>query len=412
MKVELPLTEPQENFVFSESKYPAIVGGLGSGKSKGGTMRLVIKMLSDPGSNGAYYMPTYDLIKLRAMPGIEQDLEQLGIGYSLNKSDYSIQMHGYGNIILRSYDRPERIIAYETAHSIVDEIDTLAKDKAALVWRKVTERNRQKRSTVNTIGAVTTPDQGFNGFVYSKWGKNLQPGYELIKAPTASNPYLPDDYIEQIRSNYDPILAELYINGEFVSLNKNKVYHFFNRSQHHTNRVITDKDKFLHVGLDFNIGGTCATMWIIEDNKPVAVDEFSSHDTYDFINNLNKYEGKTIIVYPDASGRSGSTNATLSDIGLIEQAGYQVDAPQANPAVRDRINAVNALLSHDRILINTDKCENLTHAMETQGYTVKGDPEKYDQHPAIDDWLDASGYFLNRKYPVSKPAINLDIRFQ
>ena len=411
MRVELPLTEPQEDFVFSDSKYPAIVGGLGSGKSKGGTMRLVIKMLSDPGSNGAYYMPTYDLIKLRAMPGIEQDLEQLGIGYSLNKSDYSIQMHGYGNIILRSYDRPERIIAYETAHSIVDEIDTLPKDKAALVWRKVTERNRQKRSIINTIGAVTTPDQGFNGFVYSKWGKNPQQGYELIKAPTASNPYLPDDYIDQIRSNYDPILAELYINGEFVSLNKNKVYHFFNRSQHHTSRVITDQDKFLHVGLDFNIGGTCATVWVIQDNKPIAVDEFTSHDTYDFINNLNKYTGKQIVVYPDASGRSGSTNATLSDIGLIEQAGYQVDAPAANPAVRDRINAFNALLSHNRILINTDKCPNLTHAMETQGYTVKGDPEKYNQHPAIDDWLDASGYFINRKYPVLKPAMDLGIRF-
>jgi hypothetical protein len=411
VRVELPLTEPQEDFVFSDSKYPAIVGGLGSGKSKGGTMRLVIKMLSDPGSNGAYYMPTYDLIKLRAMPGIEQDLEQLGIGYSLNKSDYSIQMHGYGNIILRSYDRPERIIAYETAHSIVDEIDTLPKDKAALVWRKVTERNRQKRSTINTIGAVTTPDQGFNGFVYSKWGKNPQQGYELIKAPTASNPYLPDDYIDQIRSNYDPILAELYINGEFVSLNKNKVYHFFNRSQHHTSRAITDQDKFLHVGLDFNIGGTCATVWVIQDNKPIAVDEFTSHDTYDFINNLNKYAGKQIVAYPDASGRSGSTNATLSDIGLIEQAGYQVDAPAANPAVRDRINAFNALLSHNRILINTDKCPNLTHAMETQGYTVKGEPEKYNQHPAIDDWLDASGYFINRKYPVLKPAMNLGIRF-
>lgn len=411
MRVELPLTEPQETFVFSESKYPAIVGGLGSGKSKGGTMRLVLKMLIDPGANGAYYMPTYDLIKLRAMPGIEQDLEQLGIGYSLNKSDYAVQLHGYGNIILRSYDRPERIIAYETAHSIVDEIDTLPKDKAALVWRKITERNRQKRSTVNTIGAVTTPDQGFNGFVYSKWGKNAQPGYELIKAATHTNPYLPDDYIEQIRSNYDPILAELYLNGEFVSLNENKVYHFFKRSQHHTNRVITDSDKFLYVGLDFNIGGTCATIWVIDDNKPIAVDEFSSHDTYDFINNLNKYEGKTVIVYPDASGRSGSTNATLSDIGLIENAGYQVDAPAANPAVRDRINAVNALLSHDRILINTDKCENLTHAMETQGYTAKGDPEKYDQHPAVDDWMDASGYFINRKWPVRKPAINLDIRF-
>jgi len=410
-EIEVALTKPQRRFISTKSKYPAIIGGLGSGKSKGGTMRLTLKLLSDPGANGAYYMPTYDLIKLRAIPGIEQDLEQLGIGFSLNKSDYTIQMHGYGNIIFRSYDRPERIIAYETAHSIVDEIDTLPKDKAALVWRKITERNRQKRSTVNTIGAVTTPDQGFNGFVYSKWGKNAQAGYELIKAPTHTNPYLPDDYIEQIRSNYDPILAELYLNGEFVSLNENKVYHFFKRSQHHTNRVITDSDKFLYVGLDFNIGGTCATIWVIDDNKPIAVDEFSSHDTYDFINNLNKYKGKKVIVYPDASGRSGSTNATLSDIGLIENAGYQVDAPAANPAVRDRINAVNALLSHDRILINTDKCENLTHAMETQGYTAKGDPEKYDQHPSVDDWMDASGYFINRKWPVRKPAIDLNIRF-
>ena len=410
--VQVKLTKPQRTFVSSKSKYPAIIGGLGSGKSKGGTMRLVLKLLNDVGANGAYYMPTYDLIKLRAIVGIEQDLQQLGVQYTLNKSDYTIYMHGYGSIILRSYDRPERIIAYEAAHSIVDEIDTLPKNKAAVVWRKITERNRQNRKGINTIGAVTTPDQGYNGFVYSKWGKNPQQGYELIKAPTASNPYLPDDYIDQIKSNYDPILAQMYLEGDFVSLSESKVYHFFNRSQHHTNRVILDSDKFLYIGLDFNIGGTCATVWVIDDNKPIAVDEFSSHDTYDFINNLNQYKGKKVIIFPDASGRSGSTNATLSDIGLIENAGYSVDAPLANPAVRDRINAFNSLLSHDRIQINTDKCENLTHALETQGYTVKGEPEKYNEHPAIDDWVDASGYFINRKWPVRKPAIDLNIRFK
>ena len=410
--VQVKLTKPQRTFVSSKSKYPAIIGGLGSGKSKGGTMRLVLKLLNDVGANGAYYMPTYDLIKLRAIVGIEQDLQQLGVQYTLNKSDYTIYMHGYGSIILRSYDRPERIIAYEAAHSIVDEIDTLPKNKAAVVWRKITERNRQNRKGINTIGAVTTPDQGYNGFVYSKWGKNPQQGYELIKAPTASNPYLPDDYIDQIKSNYDPILAQMYLEGDFVSLSESKVYHFFNRSQHHTNRVILDSDKFLYIGLDFNIGGTCATVWVIDDNKPIAVDEFSSHDTYDFISNLNQYKGKKVIIFPDASGRSGSTNATLSDIGLIENAGYSVDAPLANPAVRDRINAFNSLLSHDRIQINTDKCENLTHALETQGYTVKGEPEKYNEHPAIDDWVDASGYFINRKWPVRKPAIDLNIRFK
>ena len=412
MKIEIALTEPQEDFILTENPFPAIVGGLGSGKSKGGTMRLVMLLLSDAGANGAYYMPTYDLLKLRAIVGLEEDLDQLGVSYTINKSDYMISLHGYGHIILRSYDRPERIVAYEVAHSIVDELDTLPKDKASLVWRKITERNRQKRDKINTIGVVTTPDQGYNGFVYSKWGKNPQPGYEIIKASTHSNPYLPLDYIEQIRANYDPVMAEMYINGDFVNLNANKVYHFFSRDKHHTSRMITEDDKFLYIGLDFNIGGTCATVWLIENNNPIAVDEFSSHDTYDFINNLNKYKGKTVIVFPDASGRSGSTNATLSDIGLIENAGYSVDAPPANPAVRDRVNAMNALLSHDRIQVNTDKCPNLTHAMETQGYDKKGDPEKYDKHPAIDDWVDGSGYFINRKWPVRKPAVDLNIRFK
>ena len=150
MKIDVPLTGPQEQFVFSDAKAPAIVGGLGSGKSQAGITRLILLMLSDKGANGAYYMPTYDLLKLRAMPGVEDFLLRLNLPFSVNKSDYMISIKGYGDIIFRSYDKPERIIAYETAHSIVDELDTIAKDKAALVWRKITERNRQKRKCKNT----------------------------------------------------------------------------------------------------------------------------------------------------------------------------------------------------------------------------------------------------------------------
>ena len=401
MKVEIDLLPSQLDFVTSKEPNPAIIGGIGSGKSRAGIERILNKMLSDPGSNGAYYMPTYDLIDLRAMPGTEDALDFLKIRYSTNKSKYFININGYGKLVFRSYDKPERIIAYEVAHSICDELDTLKKDKAAKVWRKISERNRQKRKGVNTIGLVTTPDQGVNGFVYQKWVKQCKEGYVLYKASTYDNHYLPDGFIQQILDLYDPILAELYLNGGFVSLNQNKVYHFFDRKKHHTNRVIEDKDTVLHIGLDFNIGGCCAAVFIIEDNNPVAVDEFVSYDTRDFINNLTRYKGKKVIIYPDATGSSGRTNASESDIGMIKQEGYQVSCHKTNPAVRDRINAYNGLLSHDRIMINTDKCQELTSALESQGYTDKGEPEKWDEHPSIDDWLDSSGYFIAFKYPVN-----------
>ncbi len=409
---QIPLTDPQHVFVTTDEPRPALCGGLGSGKSRGGTMRLLYKMSQSPGCSGAYYMPTYDLLRLRAIPGIEEDLNMMGLSYSHNKSEYSISIEGLGKIIFRSYDNPNRIIAYEVAHSICDELDTLPKDKAAEVWRKINERNRERINGQNTIGLVTTPDQGYSGFAYEKWVSKRQDGYLLIKAPTYSNPFLPEDYVEQIRKNYDPKLAEMYIEGDFVSLSDNKVYHYFDRRKHHSNRELTPDDKVIYVSIDFNVGGCCAVVSVIDSGWPVAVDEFVSNDTYDFVNNLaSRYPGRKIMVYPDATGRKSSTNANRSDIDIIEQAGYTVDAPAANPAIKDRINSVNKLLSHGQVKVNTNKCQYLTNALELQGYDKKGMPEKFDEHPAVDDWTDNFGYFIHRRYPIDRPVASIDVRF-
>ncbi|MGB1297271.1 MAG: terminase large subunit domain-containing protein [Psychrobium sp.] len=404
MQIELALTKPQKIFAKTDSPYPAIVGGLGSGKSEGGLARMLLLMVenyihtSKP-VNTLITFPTYDLCKLRGMAGIQELLDRSGIPYKSNSSNYSVDIWGIGTMLFRSYDRPERIVAFEVAHSLCDELDTLPREKADLVWRKVSERTRAESYRPNSVGVVTTPDQGIHGFVYDKWVKKKQIGYELIKAPTHSNPFLPDGYIDQIRANYDPILADMYIEGEFVSLSDKKVYHFFDRKKHHTDRVIEQGDR-LHIGLDFNIGGTCAVVFVIENNNPIAVDEFVSHDTRDFTHNLTKYNGYDLTVYPDASGGSNTTNASASDIEIIRSAGFAVDSPNKNPFVRDRINATNALLAHDRIKVNCDKCPEYAHALETQGYTDKGEPEKFNKHPAIDDWNDGAGYFIHRRFPI------------
>jgi len=411
--VNIDLLPAQGEFCMSEHPYPAISGGLGSGKTAAATMRIISKMVSDVGINCLIGMPTYDLLKLRAMPGVEDDLQRIGFDYRVNKSDYYIEISGYGKIYFRSYDRPERWVAFEVAHTILDELDTLKVHDAELVWRKATERTRQKckNDALNTIGVVTTPDMGVNGFVCKKWGGNdnaaLKDGYHLIFADTRDNFHNPKGYYEQIMSNYDPLLAEMYTQGKFVSLTRNKVYHYFSRERHHSERVITDADKVLHVSIDFNVGGCCSNAFIIENNEPVAVDEFTSHDTADFINNLNdRYDGKKVIVYPDASGGNSATNASASDIGMITNAGFQKDCPKKNPFIRDRVNSVNGLLAKNKLKVNTDKCPMLTLALESQGYDDKtGDPEKFHQHPAIDDWVDGTGYFINRKWPVLKPVV-------
>ena len=43
LKINLDLTEPQMRFAYSTAKYPAMVGGLGSGKNKAGIIRLLLR---------------------------------------------------------------------------------------------------------------------------------------------------------------------------------------------------------------------------------------------------------------------------------------------------------------------------------------------------------------------------------
>ena len=120
--------------------------------------------------------------------------------------------NGVCEIIFRSMDNYTRIIGYETHHAILDEIDTIPKDKAMEVWVRVLARNRKKfmkpngERGDNTVGITTTPE-GFN-FVYNMWVKVHadNPDYELIRGRTTDNHHLHPDYVPTLRATYPPQL--------------------------------------------------------------------------------------------------------------------------------------------------------------------------------------------------------------
>src|SRR5690606_8509967 len=136
-------------------------------------------------------------------------------------------------------DTPERIVGYEVADSLVDELDTLRPDQAREVWNKIISRNRQKKpdGSLNTVGVATTPE-GF-GFVYERWKKGPAPGYRLIKATTYSNTRnLPPGYIDSLKSSYPPALLAAYLDGEFVNLTAGSVYPEYDRNLNASSETI------------------------------------------------------------------------------------------------------------------------------------------------------------------------------
>lgn len=206
-------------FVGSRAPYPAFVGGYGSGKTHAAVWRALHLMLRDR-VNIAYYMPTIDLIRQIGFKVAREQCERMGLHVTARESPpFSITVHGFGELLFRSMDRPESIIGYEVGHSLADELDVLQADKAEDVWRRALARNRTNipNGNPNTIGVATTPE-GFR-FVYKRWHAKVQPGYELIRAKTADNARnLPPGYIKSLEDVYPSALLRAYLDGEFVNL--------------------------------------------------------------------------------------------------------------------------------------------------------------------------------------------------
>lgn len=410
MSVILEPTLPQAQFINSKARFPAMVAGFGAGKTEALIVRAIIGKINNPLTDRAFYEPTYDLVRMIAWPRFEEILTGLNVPYRLTKSPINtLQIAGCGTIHFRSMDNPHRIIGYEVADSDVDELDTLKAEDAAEVWRRVLSRNRQKKpdGSANTIAVATTPE-GF-GFVYQTWEAQKLDGYRLYRAPTYSNPHLPDGYIQSLRDVYPDNLLEAYLEGRFVNLTTGSVYTGFSRHYNHTNAVMEPREH-LHIGMDFNVGNMSAVIHVKRDKKPLAVAEITKgYDTPHMISLIQeRFPTHPISVYPDASGGGRrSNNAATTDLKLLREAGFNVYAPKSNPPVKDRVNAMNAAFSKGSYLVNTDACPTYTKCLEQQCYNRHGEPDKTQ---GLDHLPDAGGYFIHYEYPLIKPAMSINMK--
>lgn len=405
--MQVRLSDPQFEFVTAEDQFPAFVGGFGSGKTHAGVCRTVAKKLQYPGQSVAYYLPTYDMVRTIGFPRFGEVMEEMQIPRKFNKTDATIEFGPFGHLIFRTMDTPERIIGYEVADSLVDELDTLPLEKAREAWNKIISRNRQKKpdGSLNTVGAVSTPE-GFR-FLYDRWVKNKAPGYRLIQAPTESNAKnLPAGYIDSLRASYPSALLAAYLDGAFVNLTAGSVYPEFDRALNASAEVI-QANEALHVGMDFNVSHGAAVVHVLRGDEPHAVAElvevFDTPAMCKLLTERYKSKGHPIYIYPDATGKNRkSMNASESDLSLLRQAGFNIRANASNPLVKDRVLSVNAMIckaGERRYRVNVEHCPQLVEALEKQAYDKFGEPDK---KTGLDHVIDAAGYFIVYRYPIVK----------
>lgn len=410
MCVSLNLSKPQHIYLRElNTKFRAFVGGFGSGKTFVGCLDTLIFAGEHPRLAQGYFAPTYRDIRDTYWPTFEEAADLMGFRADIRKADKEIHLFRgrryYGVVICRSMDDPSGIVGFKIARGQVDEIDILPIDKAEAAWRKIIARLRLVvPGVVNGIGVTTTPE-GFK-FVYERFKRNPGGDYSMVQASTYENElFLPPDYIQSLRDSYPQELIDAYLLGEFVNLTAGTVYRNYNREKCRSTEQITPKD-VLHIGQDFNVGNMASVIYVERVNGWHAVEELTGiNDTPHLIETLDeKFPGREIIIYPDASGKSRRTvDASRSDIQLLKGAGFTVRAKPSNPPVKDRILAMNTGYAKGKLWVNDAACPRYAESQEQQAYDRNGEPDKT---AGFDHHNDAGGYCVVWNMPVRRPQLH------
>ena len=394
----------QRDFVDdSTTEILGVSAGYGAGKTRALAAKTLFMAAANQGFIGCIMEPTGPLIRDIWMNDFEQFLEEYEVPYTFRASplpEYILHLpKADTKILCRSFENWSRIIGLNLAYVLADEIDTVNPTTCQRAFPKILGRLRS--GNVRQFAAASTPE-GFR-WMWQTFGSEeaqLREDRRLIKMKTSDNPYLPADFIQRLEANYDPSLLQAYLNGEFTNLTAGQVYDRFNRKIHISDKKYDFEDEPLRIGIDFNIGNMSSVIGVRVGDKLIIIDEITkAHDTDSLAKEvLRRYPNRRIFVYPDSSGGNRSTNAAQTDISILESYGFSNQSPKANPPVRDRISAVQALLENGQGKVRLEIascCKRLIECLELQSYNENGDPDKEGGYDHVNDAL---GYLVWREF--------------
>lgn len=368
----------QREFHRSAARFKGYSGPIGSGKSLALCQEAIRLGYVNAGRLGFLGAPTFPMLRDATQATLLEILNREGIPYELNKAENTLVLRDCGSrILFRPVDDFERLRGTNLAWFGLDEL-TYAPEEA---WLRLEGRLRDPKARRLCGFAVWTP-KGFD-WVYRRFVGEATPGYQVTLAKPYENRYLLDrvpDFYERLKASYDPLFFQQEVLGEYLSTSGGLVYYAFRRDEHVKDLTVDERRPLLWA-LDFNIDPMCSVVAQIVDECVRVLDEIvlKNATTADacrcFLDRHGGHAGG-MVVYGDASGARRQTTGN-SDYQMIAECfaerGVRLEyrVPRANPAVRDRVNVLNARLktASGRVSLLIDRrCRELIKDLEQVQY--------------------------------------------
>lgn len=213
----------QREFVFSEARFTAYVGGIGSGKTFAGATKALIEAVRYPRTIGLVLAPTYTMVRDVILETVQKIFPNDVVARYL-ETKHTMFLKNGSKILFRSAEKPEKLRGLNLAWAWLDEAAYVERQ----VWDVVIGRLRDKRGSRRAW--FTTTPRGRN-WIWELFVKEKKEGYELVHATTYDNVYLPQDYIRALEQRYTGEFKEQELLGRFVTF-EGLVYREFDEQKH------------------------------------------------------------------------------------------------------------------------------------------------------------------------------------
>jgi len=399
----------QKLFHESEARFKGFSGPIGSGKSHALCQEAIRLSYMNPGRLGLLGAPTYPMLRDATQATLIEILEANKIRFEHNKAENTLTIKDTGSrILFRPVEEFERLRGTNLAWFGLDEL-TYTQEAA---WLRLEGRLRDPKAGRLCGFAVWTP-KGYD-WVYRKFVVGGQTDYHTIIAKPYENRHVLKqipDYYERLKKSYDGRFFEQEVLGEYLAMEGSRCYASFDRDTHVAD-LKADPNRPLLWALDFNVDPMSSVIVQTIGEKTMVLDEIVIRHgtTYqacdEFLKRYAGYRG-VVEVHGDASGYAQQTTGT-SDYGMIRDyfeansnLTVQHLAAHSNPAVRERVNLMNARLrsAAGEIRMQVDgKCKELIADFEQVAYKTDSCAIDKDRDRLRTHLSDALGYLVWDQY--------------
>lgn len=211
----------QAEYIDSRAWITGFCAGRGAGKTKVASQKIILN--AKDGDPYICVSPSYVVLEDTTWPTFEETCDQMGVLQKTVKSPlpritFRTQDGGKANIVFRSGEEPESLRGPSKAGGWLDEPGIMHHDVFKIIIPVLRHRGR-----MGPLDLTFTP-KGKKHWTYGVFFERKgevevqRPKTKLIRAHTRDNPFLPEEFYDNIRGHYTSALAAQELEAEFVDL--------------------------------------------------------------------------------------------------------------------------------------------------------------------------------------------------